>query len=243
VTARFAIYWAPPEDSTLERLGTAWLGRDAGGGEIAETPMLPGLDAHRWKKLTAAPRHYGLHATLKPPFILAEGRTEAQLCRALEDFAGNLTPFPVPPLRMAFLEGFIALVPSARSSALDDFASRCVTGFDAFRRPAPADELVRRRAAGLTDRQERNLLRWGYPYVLEDFRFHVTLTGRIEAAEAAGLLEDLSVIFADTTQASFDIGEVTLFAQESAGAPFHQLRRFELAGTSPADRSRRLSLA
>jgi putative phosphonate metabolism protein len=221
--ARFAIYWAPPEGSPLAKLGAAWLHGAPGA-------VLPEIDPHRRDALTAAPRHYGLHATLKPPFFLDEGRTEAELCRALESFVAGLTCFVVPPLRVAVLDGFIALVPSAPCPALDGLAAQCVTEFDAFRRPAPPEELARRRAAGLTERQEQHLLRWGYPYVLDDFRFHVTLTGRIERGEANALLAGLGHAFQPAIGTAFEVSEVALFAQDSADAPFHHSRRFKFGG-------------
>ena len=49
-----------------------------------------------------------------------------------------------------------------------------------FARPPGAAELERRRKAGLSAAQEKMLLRWGYPYVLDEFRFHLTLTGRLQ---------------------------------------------------------------
>ena len=36
--------------------------------------------------------------------------------------------------------------------------------------------------SGLTDRQEALLTQWGYPYVMEEFRFHITLTGALDPA-------------------------------------------------------------
>jgi putative phosphonate metabolism protein len=221
--ARFAIYWAPPEGSPLAKLGAAWL--DGAPGTV-----LPALDPGRRQALTAAPRHYGLHATLKPPFFLDAGRTEAELCEALEGFAASLTCFAVPHLRLAVLDGFIALIPSAPCPALDRLAAQCVSEFDAFRRAAPPEELARRRAAGLTERQERNLLRWGYPYVLDDFRFHVTLTGRIERGEANTLLDQLGHAFEPVIGTAFEVSEIVLFTQNSADAPFHQKRRFKFGG-------------
>jgi hypothetical protein len=107
-----------------------------------------------------------------------------------------------------------------------------VTDFDAFRRPASAEELARRRMSGLTDRQERHLLNWGYPYVFEDFLFHVTLTGRIEADEAADLLKYFAGVFADIASAPFDLAEIALFAQDSVDVPFYQHRRFKLGAAA-----------
>lgn len=227
---RLALYWAPPTGSALATIGAAWLGRDASGGRLDARPALPDFSAERLADLTQAPRHYGLHATLKPPFMLAEGTDEAKLGAALEAAARRIASFPVPPLQLRLLDGFLALVPAGPCPALDDLAAVCVRDFDVFRRPASAAELARRRAAGLSARQEQNLLRWGYPYVFEDFRFHVTLTGRLEPAEADRLQPLLAELFAPVIGAPFEIKDITLFAQNEPELPFCQRWRFSLTG-------------
>jgi hypothetical protein len=178
---RFALYWSPPPGSVLATLGAAWLGRDAIGGSPVERPAISSFDADRLAHLTAGPRHYGLHATLKSPFVVIDDYKAEDIEAALDMFASHMEPFTLPPLQLTLLDGFLALMPSAPSSALNYLAAHCVVKFDHFRRPARSAELARRRAAGLTPRQEEHLTRWGYPYVLDCFRFHVTLTDRLEA--------------------------------------------------------------
>ena len=225
VDERYALYWAPPQGSPLALRGAAWLSHDAAG----KRPTVADFDAARLEALTAAPRQYGLHATLKPPFRLAEGTDRAGLETAIAAFAATAEAFTVPPLRLAALDGFLALIPSGPSAALDALAARCVKEFDRFRRPASAEELARRRAAGLSARQERHLLDWGYPYVLEDFRFHVTLTGTLAPEDAARLMPALSAEFAEVIGAPLEITEIALFVQPRPKAPFVQQRRFALA--------------
>jgi 2'-5' RNA ligase len=204
------------------------LGRDATGAPAGDRPAIAGLDAERLEQLTAAPRHYALHATLKPPFILAEGTDETELAAAIQAAARGLAPFTIPALELRLLDGFLALTPTAPSAALDHLAGQCVALFDRFRRPAPAVELARRRAAGLTPRQDANLLRWGYPYVFEDFRFHVTLSERLDAVEAAQLQPALAALFAPAIGQPVDVSDITLFAQSGPDLPFHERARFAL---------------
>ncbi|HVO02289.1 MAG TPA: DUF1045 domain-containing protein [Candidatus Cybelea sp.] len=227
-SARFAIYWAPPIGSSLDRLGAAWLGRDAGGADVPRL-AIPGLDDASWAKLIQAPRLYALHATLKPPFFLADGATEAELKAAIQALAGEVAPFSLPLLRLSLLDGFIALLPSAPSPPLDALAARCVMDLDRFRRPARPEELARRRSAGLTARQDRNLMRWGYPYVLDDFRFHVTLTERVDAETAATLLSSLSGPLSHAVDTTYAVTDIALFVQPDPDAPFHQSSRFRLS--------------
>jgi len=181
--ARFAIYYVPPPGA-LATFGATWLGWDIARGRRVAQPPLPGLWA-----ITATPRKYGFHATLKPPFRLAAGQDPARLGRAVQDLAASLSPAMCDALQPASLGRFLALAPRGDTSALEALAARCVQDLDAFRAPPDAYELVRRRKTGLSRRQDALLLDWGYPYVLEEFRFHMTLTGAIDVEAAAVWLD------------------------------------------------------
>ncbi|MGO8914504.1 MAG: DUF1045 domain-containing protein [Stellaceae bacterium] len=227
--ARYAIYWAPPARSPLAEIGEAWLGRSAESGAIGR-PALAGVSRDTLDAATADPRRYGLHATLKPPFRLAAGRSAAALEQALARFARETPPVAAPALRLKRIGRFLALTPAARAPELDALAAACVGRFDEFRAPADAAELARRRAATLTPAQEANLRRWGYPYVMAEFRFHVSLTGVIEVSLAERLAPLLAERFAAATAAPLEIKEIALFVEAAPGAPFRLMRRFALAG-------------
>ena len=93
MTARYAIYYAPTAQSDLWRKASAWIGRDAYTGVAIERPTLAGLDGLDLATLTADPRGYGFHATLKAPFELAAGATEADLLAAAEQFVSRQSAF------------------------------------------------------------------------------------------------------------------------------------------------------
>ena len=102
---------------------------------------------------------------------------------------------------MELIGGFVAIVPATPSPGLDELAADCVTGFERFRLPMTAQERSRRLAAGLSQHQTANLERWGYPYVFEEFRFHMTLTdasGRIGARRSMPSCETNLLGLADT---------------------------------------------
>ena len=139
---------------------------------------LPSALAARRAEITAEPRRYGFHATLKAPFRLAAGATVAALDAAAAALAAGQAGFALR-LRVAEVGRFVALVPEGDAGAVAALAAACVTGLDGFRAPPSAEELARRRAAGLDARGEAHLARWGYPYVLDRFRFHMTLTGAL----------------------------------------------------------------
>src|SRR5262245_14285112 len=148
IPGRYALYWAPQEGSALARLGGAWLGLSEGSNDAGPLPPVPGFDASRIHALTAEPRRYGLHATLKPPFALGDGTDLSSLCQALAAFTASQASVMLPALEVTLLDRFIALMPSASSPALDALAADCVTRFDRFRAPSRPAELARRRAAG-----------------------------------------------------------------------------------------------
>lgn len=229
-TTRYAIYWAPPAESALWRFGSRWLGRDAATGAALPGFAIAGLEPAQLAAWTAAPRLYGLHATLKPPFRLAPGRTRDALIAALERFAATAAPAPGPPLVLQRLGHFLALVPDGPIPAIAALAARLVAEFDPFRAPPPPAELARRRAHALTPSQDENLVRWGYPYVMAEFRFHVTLTDSLEPGPLAALEAALAPRVAALGPLPLSIDEIALFEQPDSERPFQLATRFALRG-------------
>ena len=132
-------------------------------------------------QLTQTPRKYGLHGTLTPPMRLC--CEPATFVDALEVLAQSLAPVGLGDLRVKPIDGFLAIVPDVQPQALSDTAAQIVRALDPFfRAPLSEHDLARRRASGLTKRQDALMQLWGYPYVMEEFRFHVTLTGRLDTA-------------------------------------------------------------
>lgn len=223
---RYAIYYAPPEELALADLGARWLGRDATTGARLDRPAVDGLSPERAEALTESPRFYGFHGTIKAPFTLAAGVSAEDLTAAVDRFAATRAVFPIPPLMVAPLGGFVALVPSAPSNDLMDLASACVETFHAVRAPANAAEVERRRAAGLTPGQQALLERWGYPYVMSEFHFHMTLTGRIEDdGERGAVIEALRRLFAPVTDAPLEVDGLAVFHQPDRETPFRLVHR------------------
>lgn len=221
---RAAIYWAPEVADPLHSLGSAWLGRDAETAAPAQQPEIPGI-----AELTADPRGYGLHATLKPPFRLTRGY--AALREDVAELAQTIRPFALPPLAVMDLKGFLALRETRPCPPLRQLADLCVSELDRHRAPAEETELARRRRAGLTAEQEAMLLRWGYPYVMEQWQFHVTLTRRLIADEKPAILPALLAHFGDVPAVPRLVTELCLFTQAGPGAPFLIAERFPLEGT------------
>lgn len=227
--ARYALYFAPVPDTPLHRFGSAWLGRDAATGRPVPQPEVPGVTPERLAEITRPPALYGFHATLKPPFRLAGGCSEAGLLEAVAALAGERQPFAAPALTLAVIDGWRALVLQARCPEMQALCDEMVAALDPFRRPPDEAELARRLAAGLTPRQEALLRRWGYPYVFDEFRFHMTLTSRLDAAEGARIDAALAALAAPHLCDPLAVDGVALFRQPGPGEPFRLLRRFPFA--------------
>jgi putative phosphonate metabolism protein len=216
---RYAIYYAPAPETALHAFGSRVLGYDAFTRETATFPDNIISQVSDWKVLTEAPRKYGFHATLKAPFVLAPGFREEQLCLACDSFAETLRIPTISPVVRA-IGGFVAIVPDQKSAALNLLAQECVTRFDSFRAPMTTDDRARRMETKLTERQRLHLDRWGYPYVMEDFRFHMTLTGDIEPARLDSLVSLLGKCFDDLKLGSLSIDRIAVFRQETPASRF-----------------------
>lgn len=227
---RYALYWAPPRDHPLWLAGCAWLGRDPETGETFDAKPEPLVTREEHARLVADSSRYGWHATLKAPFRLADGRTYAELDTALREFAARRSPFPSPPLVVASLAGFLAVVTTAPSAALSALADDAVRAFDHFRAPPSAQDLAKRLRNGLTARQREMLETWGYPYVIEEWRFHMTLTARLGEERVATLRPALAERFAPALLAPPLFREVALYVEPEPGAPFRLLRRYPFRG-------------
>ena len=225
---RYAIYFAPPRGSALWNFGNSWLGRDVETGEELRRPAIIGLEDVDIDELTSSPSLYGFHATIKPPFRLSNPFDLGDLVKSLEEFAAARKSFECSLAGPSEIGNFIAFSLDYASTEMDSLASEAVEFFDLYRSPLTDEELRKRRSVSLTSRQEENLQNWGYPYVKEDFRFHMTLTN---AVKTVALRSRLKEALSDAAQTAGVIGPteisgLALYEQPGLGMPFKLLRRF-----------------
>lgn len=224
---RYAIYWAPAPGA-FARAAADWLGWEPEAGLATAQPDLPGLP-RPLADLTAEPRKYGFHGTVKAPFRLAPGLDRAGLSAALAAFCAKAAPVTLPGLRIAAIGDFMAIVPDGDAAALNDLAARVVIGLDPCRAALTEAEIARRRPERLSPRQRDLLDRFGYPHVLEEFRFHLTLSGPLAEAEAAALRPHAETVFAPLLPRPFRVEALCLFGETAAGQ-FRLLERHALTG-------------
>lgn len=227
MTERFAIYFAPSATSDLWERAANWLGRDASDGDLFDGPVA-GLDRSRLLNLTQSANRYGFHATLKAPMALAEDYSEADLREALSQFALKHQPFSLGRLKLASLHGFLALVVDGVHDDLQDFAAHVVEDFDLFRAPMSVKDRAARAGKGLSARQIELLDAYGYPYVFEEFQFHMTLTDRLDEDAAAEILQAATTWFAPVLDQEVILDRLSLFHEADTGQPFRRIADFKL---------------
>lgn len=224
---RYAIYYAP-RPGTLAQAAAAWLGWDVETGQPVAHPVLPGLD---WPvaDLTRAPRKYGFHGTIRAPFRLADGVTATEVAQTVADMARALPPAHLEDLSLKRIKGFLALIPTGDESDLLQLGAEVVSRSDRLRAPLTEAEIAKRRPERLSPRQRQLLDIWGYPYVMEEFQFHLTLSDDLPKAVADAVAPLLADWLAPVLPRPFVIEDLCLMGEDAAGR-FHLLSRHALTG-------------
>jgi len=228
---RYAIYYAPKVSSLLWQLGCKWLGRDAAAQSEIEQDRFAAIAPERIAELIRTPQHYGLHATLKPPFRLAGCVCVDELRAALNNFASKTCGIVIPGLVLHEIDDFFCLSVQEATAALDSFAAACIEEFEPFRAAPDKAELERRLASLSRQSHKDNLARWGYPFVMDDFRFHITLTDRITAGGEKEIMRSLLTdLFSPVLGRPLMIDAICLFVEPDDGGPFLLSQRFLFGG-------------
>ena len=227
MTARYAIYFVPAPDSQILDLGQRWLGRDVYSGcEVADKAYF-GLNPGDVRRLTESAAHYGFHATLKAPFELKRGCKEDEVLVAAQALASALRPI-MPKLFVGAIGEFLAILSSDRRDGIWEIHRACLEHFEPYRAALTASDRERRMHTPLDERQLKALLEYGYPYVLEDFRFHMTLTTRIpDPVQLAEVKDALREGFFCVLNKRQDIDAICVLRQGDRNQQFVVLERFQ----------------
>ncbi|MEO1322116.1 MAG: DUF1045 domain-containing protein [Pseudomonadota bacterium] len=224
-SARYAIYYTPAKDHPICLLGSEWLGRSAFTGDKIRRREFDDINDDDIDRLTSSPSHYGFHATMKAPFELHADRTEAELVKHLHSFARKQPVFDVN-LSVKTLGQFLALRLTSNFEAMRQLHEACVKDFDHFRAELSPDDIERRRRANLSPEQDARMLEWGYPYIFDDFRWHMTLSSRIVSESTRerlhGLLQDY---FRPALMSPLRVDGIAVYRQVDRRAPFNIIAR------------------
>ncbi|MGE7367943.1 DUF1045 domain-containing protein [Neorhizobium sp. NPDC001467] len=216
---RYSINFTPPAHDPLTLGAAQWLGRHVFSGAALDHPALRGLSIHDIAFNTALPRRAGFHGCLRPSFRLAPGTSEQELLRELMRFAGRHQPFTLPQLEVVRIASQFALAPVIPSQAMHLLAGAVVTEFERFRLPMPDDEIERADPGNLSAGQFANMLRWGDPYVMDEFRFHMMLTGPLAPADLGRFETALRSYFSPLLCDPVEVTNLALFVETEQGAP------------------------
>jgi hypothetical protein len=224
---RYAIYYTPPPFSPLARFGAGVLGYDCFDGVDVPCEAVTGIEASVLKLMTVEPRRYGFHATIVAPFHLNH-RAEGDLLAAADDFAARTRPVPVGPLVMTLINSFVVLVPAEDRPAISLLAAESLRTFHPFCAPLTASDRERRLRAGLSAAQVALMDRWGYPYVLDQFQFHMTLAGPVPEDQRPGIRDRLWQAYQEKASSVLEIDAISVLRQDEPGERFRVLRRCRL---------------
>lgn len=211
----------PGPDTALARFGELWFGAATDHDHVP-----PEIEPDVRERLIARPRRYGFHATLKAPFRLAASETERTLSDAVASLAERFHRFELPPLSVRSIGGFIALTLDRPCPETQALADACTMELDRFRAPLSPAERQRRRPERLTRRQREFLETWGCPYVLAEYRWHITLTDQVEAEAATHYRRLLSQMYRRIAGGpSVIVDGVALLRQKHPDASFKLIER------------------
>ncbi len=200
----------------MAEFGRNWLGIDAETHIVLKAPS----------QFVDSPRHYGFHATLKAPMRLANGRTYCEFAKAVSLLARSLGKVDLGVLNLTRIGSFLALT---LDNALHDEASKlawkCVEELDEYR--ASLSQAERDRRTGLSVAQMTNLEKWGYPYVGNEFKFHMTLTSSLSEDQFLPATQQLSELI---PAENVILDSICIFGDPGNLKPFALVERFDLTG-------------
>ena len=217
--SRYAIYYIP--DLPLFQIGSDWLGWNSISGQ--ETTL---FSDHR--RITGRPRKYGFHATVKPPFTLESHSTQGDLQDAFQAFCATISPATGGTLKISRLGRFLAMTQDVQSKDVTQLAASTVSYFDRFRAPLSENDIEKRRRRRLTPQQDALMLRWGYPYVMQEFKFHMTLTGPLAPNEIDAVEQSANTRFQEFIGQSLNMASLALLGEDRDSGRFHVIERLSL---------------
>ena len=232
---RYAVYFSPEPGTPLDAFAQQWLGPDDNTTTRQRTfvPVVEGMAPDRVRALTDSTWRYRFHGTLKPPFELNPASSREALMAAAHIFAKGMAPIELPSFELATIGKFIALTPIKSSGALENLAGQCVRVFESFRVPPSAETMAHYMRNKLTVHQTQMLEHWGYPYVMEEFRLHISLTDRIDdATERAAVMKVLQHMTAAVVNKPIVLREITVFFQTERDQPMVILDRIPFGRTN-----------
>lgn len=226
MSERYAIYYTLPKENELYQKVSSWLGHDVYGTKEKQNSFEFPEALVPFRQYNNKASVYGFHATLKAPFRLAEGLSRHQLEYSLEKFCTLRKPFECGKMSIVEIGNFLAFSHQSYCQKMELLAQDCVKTFEDFRAPLNNAEIARRKPESLTKKQKQLLNLWGYPYVMEEFKFHMTLTNKIYDGNLQACHAALNDYFSPYLSQSFVVDRVYLYHQPSPTEKFYIINSF-----------------
>lgn len=184
--SRYAIFYAPPKESNLEEFGRYWFGWDPLNAKLINNKRrINYLNRFGIKNLINIDKNvliakkYGFHGTLIPPFKLNKNYSTNTLFKKTEEIAKKLKKFKFYKFKLKKINNFYAFVQNKKNNNINKLSNRLVRELFKFRSPLTKKEIDRRNPSKLSKLQLNILYKWGYPYLMSEFNFHMTLASEV----------------------------------------------------------------
>ena len=147
----------------------------------------------------------------------------------MKAFSEQHRKFFIGQMKVAKLGSFVAIIQENASDEFANLASEIVRSFEGYRAPLRDEDIAKRRKAGLTPRQDELMLQWGYPYIFEEFKFHLTLTGKLSEQNAQIVCDRLTDHLKPILDTPVEAIDLCLYGEREDGR-FEIIERFPFLG-------------
>ena len=222
---RYAIYYVPSENSELDLFGKCWLGWDPYKGvETTKSDLSKLPSFKKFSSLVLTPKQYGFHGTIKAPFKLKNEYTYNDLENKVREISKQIHSFYFDQLIIKKLGNFIGLIPT-NNLKINAVSNKFVEELDYLRDELSESEIKKRKPHKLTSNQKQMLFKWGYPYVFDEFKFHLTLTSKLNVVEIDEVFRSLQNILKQVNLNKISFNNICIFGQKN-DEKFYFVKRF-----------------
>ena len=233
--SRYAIYYAPPKESSLEEFGRYWFGWDPLNAKLINNKQrINYLNRFGIKNLKNIDKNvliakkYGFHGTLIPPFKLNKNYSTNTLFKKTEDIAKKFKKFKFYKFKLKRINNFYAFVQNKKNSNINKISNRLVKELFKFRSPLTKKEIDKRNPSKLSKLQLNILHKWGYPYLMSEFKFHMTLASEVTGNKLYSELKKIEKKKEIILNEINDFDKIYIFGENQKGM-FENLENFSLS--------------
>jgi len=231
---RVAIYFLPKKNSSLENFGKNLLGRDINKKKKISLTRRQKYFINRGftyfdelKDYCEQPAKYGFHATLKAPFRLKRNVKTKNFYDVISHIAAQHSRFKIKGLKIVYSKKFTFITSRKPNKLLINLENDLVKHLDTFRAELNKTEIKKRIPDSLTFKQNKYLKEWGYPFVFDQFKFHMTLMNQNNNKLSNKQKLELEKLIYKISNNVIEFNEISLLGENKNGH-FEEIKRFKL---------------